>query len=66
MAEEKKPSASRDALIFIGIILLLAAVWIARGATGADVKGIFLAPPGSVAPGSYGPNPLNVSTTTNR
>jgi hypothetical protein len=65
MAEEehKGGNPAQDALLLIGFILLLAVVWVARGATMADVRGIFIHSP-TQGGGAYGPAPGTVASTT--
>lgn len=54
-----------DAMLFFGFLLLLVVVWIARGATAADVRGIFINPPPPAGQGgAYGPTPGTISTSS--
>lgn len=59
MAEEEKKgeTAGQAALYVLGVIAFLAILWYANGgASRADLRGIFLAPPAPVGPGNaYGP-----------
>lgn len=67
MAEESKGGGPvTDAVIFIGVLILLIAVWFARGAaSAADLRGIFLHPPLPVGPGgAYGSQIGNIASTT--
>ena len=61
MAEEKKEggqTAGQAALSVLGIIAILVILWFANGGPErAELRGMFLAPPAPVGPGtSYGPD----------
>ncbi|MDE1924890.1 MAG: hypothetical protein KGH79_01765 [Patescibacteria group bacterium] len=66
MADEPKgPGPLGDLLFIIGVIVVLAAVWIAQGAKYGDLKGIFIRPPEPVGQGgSYGPQIGQSASTT--
>lgn len=64
MADEPKPHHPiQDAVLFFGFLILLAVIWVAQGANGADLRGIFLHSP-TQGGGAYGPAPGNVSTSS--
>lgn len=64
MADEPEgPGPIGDLFFIIGVIVVLALVWIAQGAKYADLRGVFLHPPEPVGQGgAYGPQ-LGSSTT---
>ena len=63
MADEAPPGSPwENFLLIFGGIAVLAVLWVAQGARGADLRGIFLHPPAPVGQGgAYGPQ---IGTTT--